>query len=459
MDVRLRPVQAAIQLRDELSAMMGDDWPDADARLADLLAAVLLAPDDADKLKALMAFCRSRPDWAARFNELVGGNLRGGGAAGGAALPRVAPTRSASPGFPGLPGSFGAPGSPVDVRMPAAAAEPEETTPRSTAFTPVEILYATDRAATGQAAVQRFYGGDRATDTSVQFGRCVVTLPIKRNRGELNTPGLLDWRGEDPARHIVLASIEPLAPAAFDDAARRQLGDASNEGLLFVHGYNVSFHDAARRTAQLAHDLAFEGLRLCYSWPSKGEFLGYAADGDSATWSAPHLAAVIRRVRALKPGLRLHLVAHSMGNRVLTQALRELHLQHEPLQESIQQVALAAPDIDRDVFEGLAEALRSSARRVTLYASSKDRALWVSKLLHRGPRAGDGGDAMLALDGVDAIDASQVETSLIGLNHGYFAGKLSVLSDLALLLRTDTPPGRRPGLHPVPNKRHWLMQP
>jgi esterase/lipase superfamily enzyme len=443
MDARLRPIQAAIQLRDELPAMTGDDWPEADAQLADLLAAALLEPDSAAKLKALMAFCRSRPDWAARFNELVGGNLRGGGGGGGG----PAPTRSS-------------PGSPVVVPMPAAAAQPEEATRSTAAFTPMEILYATDRAATGQSAVQRFYGGDRAAGSSVQFGRCVVTLPLKRQRGELNTPGLLDlWRGEDPARHIVLASIEPLQPAAFDDAARRQLGDTSNEGLLFVHGYNVSFHDAARRTAQLAHDLAFEGLRLCYSWPSKGEFLGYAADGDSATWSAPHLAAVIRRLRALKPGLRLHLVAHSMGNRVLTQALRELHLRHEPLQESIQQVALAAPDIDRDVFEGLAEALRSSARRVTLYASSKDRALWVSKLLHRGPRAGDAGDAMLALDGVDAIDASQVESSLIGLNHGYFAGKLSVLSDLALLLRTNTPPGQRPGLRSVPNKRHWLMQP
>jgi esterase/lipase superfamily enzyme len=419
MDARQRALQAALQLRDELPAMLGDDWPAADAQLARLLAAALLAPDDGEAMKALLAFCRSRPDWAARFNLLVGGNLRG--------------------------------------PAPAAAAE---AAPDARGYTPVEVLYATDRAASGQAAVQRFYSGEREADAAVHFGRCVVTLPLQRERGELNSPGLLDfWRGADPTRHIVLASIEPLQPAAFEQAALRQLGDASHEALLFVHGYNVSFHDAARRTAQLAHDLAWRGLRLCYSWPSKGEFLGYAADGDSAAWSAPHLAAVIRRLRALKPGLRLHLVAHSMGNRVLTQALQELQWKGDAPQESVQQVALAAPDIDRNVFEGLAAALRASARRVTLYASSNDRALWVSKLLHRGPRAGDAGDAMQALDGVDTIDASRVDSSLVGLNHGYFAGKLSVLSDLALLLRADTPPGQRPGLQPVPGARHWLMQP
>jgi len=419
MDARQRAIQAALQLRDELPAMLADDWPAVDARLAQLLSAALLAPDDGDAMKALLAFCRSRPDWEARFNVLVGGNLRG-----------AAPTAAA------------------------------EEAPAATVFTPVEVLYATDRAASGQATVQRFYGGERSADASVQFGRCVVTLPLQRARGELNSPGLLDfWRGADPSKHIVLARIEPLQPAAFEQAALRQLGDAGPEALLFVHGYNVSFHDAARRTAQLAHDLAFDGLRLCYSWPSKAEFLGYAADGDSAAWSAPHLATVIRRLRALKPGLRLHLVAHSMGNRVLAQALQELQWKGDAPQESVQQLALAAPDIDRNVFEGLAAVLRSSARRVTLYASSNDRALWISKLLHRGPRAGDAGEAMLALDGVDAIDASRVDSSLVGLNHGYFAGKLSVLSDLALLLRQDTPPGQRPGLQAAPGSRHWLMQP
>jgi len=438
MDARQRAIQAALQLRDELPTMLGADWPDADRQLAERLAAVLLAPDDAEAMKTLLAFCRSRPDWAARFNELVGGNLRGA-----APVAPVAPVAAA-------PGSLsgGGPSRSAPASNPA------------TDFTPVEVLYATDRAAGGQAAVQRFYGGDRCADGGLQFGRCVVTLPLRRERGEFNSPGLLDfWRGPDPAKHIVLASIEPLEPAAFDQAARRQLADGSDEALVFVHGYNVSFHDAARRTAQLAHDLAFGGLRLCYSWPSKGEFLGYAADGDSAAWSAPHLAAVIRRLRALKPGLRLHLVAHSMGNRVLTMALQELQWKGDAPQESVQQVALAAPDIDRDVFEGLAAALRSSARRVTLYASSNDRALWVSKLLHRGPRAGDAGAAMLTVDGVDAIDASRVDSSLIGLNHGYFAGKLSVLSDLALLLRTNTPPDQRPGLQLAPDARHWLMQP
>jgi esterase/lipase superfamily enzyme len=37
-----------------------------------------------------------------------------------------------------------------------------------------------------------------------------------------------------------------------------------------VHGYNVSFDDAALRTAQLAYDLTFDCPAAFFSWPSKG---------------------------------------------------------------------------------------------------------------------------------------------------------------------------------------------
>ena len=42
---------------------------------------------------------------------------------------------------------------------------------------------------------------------------------------------------------------------------------------MFVHGFNVSFADAARRTAQIAYDLAFGGPGAL-SWPYSATFTG-----------------------------------------------------------------------------------------------------------------------------------------------------------------------------------------
>jgi hypothetical protein len=50
----------------------------------------------------------------------------------------------------------------------------------------------------------------------------------------------------------------------------------------------------------------------------------------------------------------------------------------------------------------------------------------------------------VVLDGFDTIDASAVDTSLLG--HSYFAGSRSVLSDLLQLLKDGMPPSERFGL-------------
>ena len=47
--------------------------------------------------------------------------------------------------------------------------------------------------------------------------------------------------------------------------------------MVFIHGFNVPFEDAIYRTAQLAHDLDFDGAPILYSWPSRGTMLGYVA--------------------------------------------------------------------------------------------------------------------------------------------------------------------------------------
>jgi hypothetical protein len=126
------------------------------------------------------------------------------------------------------------------------------------------IYYATNRTPTGESAGVTAYGPDRAAQLG--YGRAEVSIPTSRRPGELPLPSL--WKLElnsDPSKHFILKSVQPLN----NDIARTELSAKlaaadSKSVLIFVHGFNVNFTDAALRTAQLAHDLSFQGWQ-CFS--------------------------------------------------------------------------------------------------------------------------------------------------------------------------------------------------
>jgi esterase/lipase superfamily enzyme len=126
---------------------------------------------------------------------------------------------------------------------------------------------------------------------------------------------------------------------------------------------------------------------------------------------------------------------------------------------SLRQVILAAPDIDVEFFKRLAEGFRSKASRITLYASSSDKALAMSTEIHDHPRAGATGADIIVLPGIDTIDASAVDTEFDG--HSYYGDNRSVVSDIFQLLRSGSPPGERFGLVQVlaPAGRYWQFRP
>ena len=106
------------------------------------------------------------------------------------------------------------------------------------------------------------------------------------------------------------------------------------------------------------------------------------------------------------------------------------------------EVVLTAPDIDADVFRrDLAPVIVAAADRVTLYASSNDEALIASRAVHGYRRAGDSGENVVVVPGVDTVDVSNVDTSLIG--HCYYGNNRTVLADLFELIHSSTPPDQR----------------
>jgi esterase/lipase superfamily enzyme len=302
-----------------------------------------------------------------------------------------------------------------------------------------------------QAAKEGFrYTTERSDGGLVELGICEVTIPKTHKSGELEAPSItrLEIR-EDASKHVVLRKTERLQSAAFYQALRARVAQSSRQELfVFIHGFNTSFEDAARRTAQMAHDLPFEGAPIFYSWPAnKMYLLTYPADETNVAWTVPHLKRFLLEIVHESDARSINLVAHSMGNRALTTALRELDLEFKGEARLFNQVVLAAPDIDAaDFRDNIAPAIRNTAQRVTLYASSADQALAASQLVHRYPRAGDTQPDLVIADGLDTIDVSRVGSSPWG--HSYYGASDPILHDLRMLMQDSLPP----------MERHWLSQ-
>jgi len=295
--------------------------------------------------------------------------------------------------------------------------------------------------------VARMYGAGRG---ALELGVCEVSVPKSHDVGELESPSVLRLElREDPQRHVVLLGVRPEPAETFYAGLRDCVGRSrKKEAFVFVHGYNVSFEDAARRTAQIAYDLAFDGAPIFYSWPSQATLVGYPVDETNAAWTVPDLKEFLLGVARRSGARSIHLIAHSMGNRALTSALRELSSDLREDCPRFHQVVLTAPDIDAEVFRrDLAPAIVKAANRVTLYASSTDEALVLSKQFHGYPRAGDAGPQIIVVPNIDTIDVSGIDTSLLG--HSYYGSNSTVLADLFDLVHLSKPPGQRKWLRAI----------
>ncbi|MDV6031336.1 MAG: alpha/beta hydrolase [Phycisphaera sp. RhM] len=323
------------------------------------------------------------------------------------------------------------------------------------AFGVVSALAASAVLLSGTANIEKHgvtYNADRGT---LVKGIAEVTVPDTHQRGMVERPSLLRFEiREDQQEHIVLTSAVELSDSEFERRLAETVALSPSQDLLvFIHGYNVDFQSAIRRTAQIAVDLPFEGVPVCYSWPSQGTLLGYTVDENNAAWTQTHLKQFLLELAHQSGASSINVVAHSMGNRPTTGALVEIGWQQrqddtEP-SALFDRVVLAAPDVDADRFRrDLAPALTSIAEHVTLYASSDDQALIASKQVHGYPRAGESGADIVVVPGVETIDVSGIDLSLLG--HSYYGDAPSMLQDLYQLVRNRLPAPQRPQLVPRP---------
>lgn len=322
---------------------------------------------------------------------------------------------------------------PEDLKTPLAL-QTETEDPRS-----VMLWFGTNREPAPSGSESHFTGR-RSIDDSVHYGRCTVFVPKSHKFGGLQTPWWKRLFSEDSS--LQLTTVDSLQEASFWEELKESLGQGEeNESLmLFVHGYRVSFEGAALRTAQLAYDLKMRHAAF-FSWPSAGDATSYIADEASARHAALHLGKFLQEVerRCAAANQRMHVIAHSMGSRVLVQALEVLAAaQWQPT--ALENLVFAAPDEDAATFTRAVGSMLQVSRNRTLYASNGDKPVWLSAAAHAYPRAGYLPPVTIA-QGLDTIDASHIDKTFLG--HSDFATERPLLNDLFALLCQGLPPDQR----------------
>ena len=235
------------------------------------------------------------------------------------------------------------------------------------------------------------------------------------------------------------------------------LAEEGRIALVFIHGYNTTFNEATMQAAQIGVDLKIP-VTAYYSWPSKGRLEGYIADTASIENSKERITDFLIKFAESAGAERVHIIAHSMGNRALMYSMQKIAERAEEASKvPFGQIFFAAPDIDPDTFKQVATTYKNIAERITIYASSKDSALEASGKLHAFPRAGYL-PPVTVVEGIDTVEVSGIDVSLIG--HGYYAAAREVLNDMHDLIFNNTPPQRRLGLARVdtPDGCYWVIR-
>ena len=196
-------------------------------------------------------------------------------------------------------------------------------------------------------------------------------------------------------QEIRLRNVRALDQAVFVEQLQKFVQDSPHRSLLVVvHGFREAFPSALRKTAFLGHVLDINTPVLLFDWPgNQGSSLrGYRRAREVAKASGAELARMLELViREIQPA-RLWLIASSMGGQVVVDAFSRLYREADlaDAQTEIENVVLTAPDVDHEEFNNqFKQEIDALTGNLTVYVSSNDRALLISRIINRGLRLGE----------------------------------------------------------------------
>jgi esterase/lipase superfamily enzyme len=251
------------------------------------------------------------------------------------------------------------------------------------------FFFVTNRRMEGQEGrLEDRFGSTR--EAALRFGLFDTGIEPSLGIGMLVNP--TDWFQNE---EIQLHQVRALEQAAFVEELRSQVLQSPYRSLLInVNGFRERFPSALRKTAFLAHVLDVDSPLLVFDWPGDQGSTprGYRRAQRVARESGEELARAIELiVREVQPE-RLWLLANSMGGEVVASAFTLLYEEADLAdpETEFEDVVLTAPDISHEQFgDQFEEEINALTRNLTVYVSSNDRALLMSRVLNRGRRLGE----------------------------------------------------------------------
>ncbi len=333
------------------------------------------------------------------------------------------------------------------------------------------FFFATNRRADAEdASVEDRFGNERRD--ALTFGSFDTKIEPTLGIGMIINP--TDWFQNEA---IKLQDAKVLDQSAFVGQMRELVEESPYRSVLIVvHGFREAFPSALRKTAFLGHVLDINTPVLLFDWPGdQGTSLrGYRRAQSVAKDSGAELAATVELIiRDVQPD-RLWLVANSMGAQVVADAFSLLYEQADlaDAETEIEDVILTAPDVDTEEFDQrFKQEIRALAKQLTVYVSSNDRALLMSRIVNWGRRRGEStlGPEQLeeAISVVDMMEPNGQLITLVDVTpvnrtrnfHNFSLETPEFFDDLFLRL-TNTGPPRSRLLYKVKtpdDKIYWVL--
>src|SRR5262249_19638453 len=183
------------------------------------------------------------------------------------------------------------------------------------------VSFGTNRRPNDSASLQ--LGFSKSRDTKIHYGYCRVFIPKSHKIGSTGSSWWQRLRSGTDDR-LKLIEIRGMVADDYWSAISSRLAKleiSERDAVIFVHGYNVSFDNAAVRAAQIGFDLSVKGAMAFFSWPSQGALKGYSADEATIEASEPFIAEFVEDFVARSGAAKVHIIAHSMGNRGVLRAI------------------------------------------------------------------------------------------------------------------------------------------
>ncbi|RNI39874.1 alpha/beta hydrolase [Hanamia caeni] len=235
--------------------------------------------------------------------------------------------------------------------------------------------------------------------------------------------------------------------------------------LFFVHGFHTDLASALNSICKLEKTYINSNSPIkhivAFTWPARNEILRYRDDAKDAELSGFSLARcylmLIDFFRAIfgadtqhplndPCNNNIHLLAHSMGNRVIEAMMTELLAQRDSSITAVfKEIILAASDVDWQVFEEPRSfnMLSNIGERTTVYFNTKDLALFISETTKNAyNRLGKFGFRdynkipahIYSVDCTGINDQSGLESNTV--QHWYYVESETVISDITETLKS-----------------------